>query len=253
MRPFDLLIFDLGGTLLYFDGEWPDVFARANAELLRHLQAAALDLPGEDFLREFRTRLESYYAERDAEFVEYTTAYVLSGLLAEFGYPDYPESQLRAALQAMYAVSQTHWHPEEDSLPTLNLLRQQGYRLALISNASDDADVQSLVDKAGIRPFFELILTSASAGIRKPNPEIFRTMLDKLDVAGERAAMIGDTLGADILGARNAGLFGIWITRRAGTAANYAHAGLIRPDAVIDTLAELPERLQQLVQPARSG
>jgi 2-haloalkanoic acid dehalogenase type II len=253
MRPFDLLIFDLGSTLIYFDGEWPKVFARANAELLRHLNAAALDLPSEDFLREFSARLESYYAERDTEFVEYTTAYVLRTLLGEWGYPDFPEEQLRPALQAMYAVSQSHWHPEEDAHPTLSALRQQGYRLALISNASDDADVQTLVDKAGIRPFFEMILTSAAAGIRKPNPQIFQIVLEKLGVAADRAAMIGDTLGADILGAQNAGLFSIWITRRADAAGNRAHTGLVHPDAVSDTLAELPLLLSQLVRSPRSG
>jgi HAD superfamily hydrolase (TIGR01662 family) len=131
-------------------------------------------------------------------------------------------------------------------------LRQKGYRLALISNASDDADVQALVDKAGIRSFFEMILTSAAAGIRKPNPQIFRIVLDQLEVPAGRAAMIGDTLGADILGAQNAGLFSIWIDRRADTAANRAHVGLVRPDAVIHSLEELPALLDHLAESSRS-
>jgi len=253
MRSFDLLVFDLGSTLIYFDGDWPEVFARANAELLQHLGAASLGLPGEDFLREFNARLGSYYAERDSEFIEYTTGYVLRTLLGELGFPDYPEAKLRAALQAMYAVSQSHWHPEEDVIPTLAALRQQGYRLALISNAADDADVQALIDKAGIRPFFEMIVTSAAAGIRKPNPQIFRIVLEKLGVASGRAAMIGDTLGADILGAQNAGLFSIWITRRADAAANRAHAEVIQPDAVIETLGQLPSLLSQLSQSPQPG
>jgi HAD superfamily hydrolase (TIGR01662 family) len=253
MRPFDLLVFDLGGTLIYFDGNWPDVFARSNVELLRHLKEAGLELPGEDFLREFSARLERYYAERDSEFVEHTTAFVLRTLLGEFGYPDFPEANVRAALQAMYAISQSHWQPEQDASPALLVLRQQGYRLALISNASDDADVQVLVDKAGIRSFFELILTSAAAGIRKPNPEIFRIVLDRLRVSADRAAMIGDTLGADILGAQNAGLFSIWISRRGDTAANRAHAGMIHPDAVVHTLAELPSFIEKLAENHRSG
>jgi HAD superfamily hydrolase (TIGR01549 family) len=252
MRPFDLLIFDLGSTLIYFEGEWPEVWARANAQLLQHLTAAGLELPGKDFLREFTARLESYYAERDSEFIEYTTAYILRTLLSEMGYPDYPKVQMRAALQAMYAISQSHWHPEEDLLPTLSTLRQKGYRMALISNASDDADVQTLVDKAGIRSFFEMILTSAAAGIRKPNPQILRIVLDQLEVPAGRATMIGDTLGADILGAQNAGLFSIWIDRRADTAANRAHAGLVRPDAVIHSLEELPALLDQLAESSRS-
>ena len=33
-RRFRALLFDLGNTLLYFDGEWPRVFAEADAALL---------------------------------------------------------------------------------------------------------------------------------------------------------------------------------------------------------------------------
>ena len=58
--------------------------------------------------------------------------------------------------------------------------------------------------------------------------------------------MVGDSLGADILGARNAGLYSIWVTRRADTAANRAHKDTIQPDAVISTLSELPPLLNSL-------
>jgi 2-haloalkanoic acid dehalogenase type II len=146
----------------------------------------------------------------------------------------------------MYAVTQKFWKPEPDAHATLEQLRQEGYRLGLISNASDDADVQALVDNAGLRDYFEVILTSAAQGIRKPNPQIFWTALDSLDVLPAQAAMVGDTLGADILGAQNAGIFSIWVTRRAATPANLAHADTIIPDARIDSLSSLPDLLNRL-------
>jgi FMN phosphatase YigB (HAD superfamily) len=58
--------------------------------------------------------------------------------------------------------------------------------------------------------------------------------------------MVGDTLGADILGARNSGIFSIWIRRRANTPGNRAHVDNILPDAQIDTLSELPGLFAQL-------
>lgn len=147
---------------------------------------------------------------------------------------------MNTALRQLYAVSQAHWQPEEDALPTLDQLQAAGYRMAIISNASDDADVQTLVDKAGLRGYMDFVLSSAACGIRKPNPLIFQTGLDEWGLAPAQVAMVGDTLGADILGARNAGLYSIWITRRADKAANRDHAETIQPDAVIATLAELP-------------
>ncbi|MBI3158981.1 MAG: HAD family hydrolase [Chloroflexi bacterium] len=240
MPPIQAALFDLGNTLITFDGNWPDVFARADQALLAELRAAGVGIQPERFLAEFRARLNDYYAQRESEFIEHTTGYVLQALLAEWGSPPLPEDALRRALGEMYAVSQAHWKTEDDAVPTLETLLDQGYRLALVSNAGDDADVQRLVDNARLRPYFEVILSSAAYGIRKPNPRIFRHVLEVMHVPASRAVMVGDTLGADILGARNAGLRSVWVTRRADTPANRDHAGTIQPDAEIAALAELP-------------
>ncbi len=242
-RRFDALLFDLGGTLIYFDGGWPEVMQAADQELVEHLQNQGLQLDSERFAWEFRNRLEEYYAQRDSEFIEYTTALILRTMLADHGYNHVTPEMLRPALKRLYAVSQAHWKPEADALPTLEKLRQAGFRMAIISNAGDDDDVQTLVDKAGIRNYFDLVLTSAACGIRKPNPRIFELALKQLRVNHERAAMVGDTLGADILGANNADVYSIWLTRRADTPANRDHEDTIQPDATIQTLAELPELL----------
>lgn len=244
-RPFDALIFDLGGTLIYFEGQWPEVLSRAYASLMKSLHAAGFDLDDGPFLKEFRHRIDQYYLQREAEFIEYTTACLLRTLLADHGYPEVSDAIVRSALRNMYAVSQAHWRTEEDAMSTLQLLREKGYRLGIISNASDANDVETLIDRAGIRHFFDPILISATVGYRKPNPRIFRLALDAWGLAPERAAMIGDTLGADILGARNAGMFSIWITRRAEAPANLAHVDTIQPDATIAALGELPGLLER--------
>jgi HAD superfamily hydrolase (TIGR01662 family) len=246
MRPFDALLFDLGNTLIFSEGDWPEIFTKANAELIGHLKDEGIVLDEIPFLDEFSSRLEEYHRERESEFIEYTTAFILRRLLVEWGYPETPQATIHKALRSMYSVSQEHWHPEPSALPTLTELVDQGYRLGLISNASDDEDVQTLVDKAGLRRFFEVILSSAAAGIRKPHPGIFHRVLDQIGVSARRAAMIGDTLGADILGAQNAGLYAIWLTRYADVPANRAHQDTIQPHATIHSLAELPGLLKNL-------
>jgi putative hydrolase of the HAD superfamily len=246
MSRFDALIFDLGSTLIYFDGYWPEVSAQADDLLLRYLQDAGLALDEQAFLENYRRQVDTYYQERESEFIEYTMLYVLRKILADWGYDHLSENLLRQALDAAYAVSQAYWRPEADTLSTLQALRQQGYRLGLISNAADDRDVQKLVEMAQIRPFFDCILTSAAEGVRKPNPRIFQTVLGYWGFPARRVAMVGDTLGADILGARNAGIFSIWITRRADSPVNRAHADTIIPDAKVATLSELPFLLENL-------
>jgi 2-haloalkanoic acid dehalogenase type II len=243
-RRFEAVLFDLGSTLIYFDAVWAEINRKSSSELFRALREAGLSLDEDVFLNTFRREMESYYKERETEFIEYTTLFILRGLLARYGHPEVTEEVLRSALKAMYAVPQAFWKAEEDTLDTLECLRQRGYRLAIISNAGDDADVQVLVDQAGIRDYFEVIVTSASLGIRKPNPRIFQIVLERLGVSPEKAVMVGDTLGADILGAQNAGLVGIWIDRRGDVPGNRAHADTIHPDAVIHSLRELPDLLE---------
>jgi putative hydrolase of the HAD superfamily len=245
-RGLQAILFDAGNTLIYYQGNLLEAFAESDGALVNTLLAAGLKLDENAFLAQFRLRLEQYYAERETEFIEYTTAYILRTSLAEWGYTNIPETLLRKALADMYAVTQVHWQPEDDAIPTLEALRHQGYRLGMISNAADDADVQVLIDKAGLRPYLEIILTSAAVGIRKPNPRIFQAALDFWGIRSHEAVMVGDTLGADILGAKNAGIYAIWITRRANTPANLAHQFTIQPDATVNTLSELPGLLEIL-------
>jgi putative hydrolase of the HAD superfamily len=246
---FDVVLFDLGDTLLYFDGDWPSVFAQARQAMLDSLQSSGVYV-GNEFLDDFYARMEAYYLERDSEFIEHTTHYILCTSLADRGYENLPDPVLRQALACFHNVTQAHWYPEVDAIPTLQSLSQMGYRLAAISNAADDANTQALVDKLGARPYLEFVLSSAVHGTRKPNPKIFHSALERLGITSDRAVMVGDTLGADILGAHNSGIYAIWITRRGNTPANRAHADTIIPDAKISSLSELPALMSRLEVPA---
>lgn len=243
-RRFDVILFDLGNTLLYFDSVWEQVIGEMNAALLHSLTSSGLKLDGQNFLQQIEARFAEYDAQRSGEFLEFSTAFLLRSLLDELDHTEVSEPILQKAVRDMYIVSQAHWLPESDALPTLQSLQEQGYRMGLISNAGDDQDVQTLIDKAGMRRFFDIILISAAQGIRKPNPRLFQQALQSWGVGPERAAMIGDTLGADILGAKNAGIYSVWITRRISS--KQPHQDLIIPDATVETLSELPALFSSL-------
>jgi putative hydrolase of the HAD superfamily len=54
---------------------------------------------------------------------------------------------------------------------------------------------------------------SGGAGLRKPDPEIFRFAAARAGQSLDGAWMIGDSAEADISGARDAGLPGVWLHR----------------------------------------
>ncbi len=201
---------------------------------------------GKDFLEDFSNRLSAYFRIRETELFEYTTLYVLKNTLKDWGFETLSDAFLEKSIAEMYAVTQAHWIPEEDAMTTIALLHARGYRMGLVSNGADDANTQSLVDKLGARRYFEVVLSSAAIGMRKPNPQIFNIALQAMHLPANRAVLVGDTLGADILGAQHAGIFSIWITRRADTPGNRALRETIHPNATITALIELPILLNQL-------
>ena len=238
------VIFDLGGTLMYERESWHSVNAKADEALTTYLRGRGLELNLSSFPVEFRRRLDEYFKQREHDLLETTYSSVLRDVLNDKGYRDISEEALRTALDRLFAVTQTNWVLEEDALPTLKRLEENGYRLGLISNAGDDKDVQQLARRFGIARFFDFILTSAACSYRKPHPRIFELALANWYFLPSEAVMVGDNLSADVQGAQNAGLYGIWISRRAGQKTDPERK--VKPDASLPSLSELPASLDRL-------
>ncbi len=243
-RKFDYVLFDLGNTLLYYDAPWPGSLEEATSALTRQLTLEGVPIDPDAFQIDFHNRMMQYYSLREVDCVEVTSLDVLKSLLNEHGIEDVPIRKLRDALAAMYAVSQSYWHAEEDTMHVLAELQQAGYRMGLVTNASDSDDVQVLVDKAGIRGYMDVIVISADIGLRKPHPRIFETALKSWNAQPGQAVMVGDLLPADILGANEMGIASVWITRRASKHANQPFLDTVFPDATIASLGELPGVLE---------
>ncbi len=238
------VLFDLGNTLMFSPQPWAPILQLAERALAESLCQHGLIVDCDTFHLDFRRSLNDYYSSRDEDLFERTTESVLRSLLDEKGIVNPSESAIRNALDAFYAVTQQNWHPEEDALPTLDILQKRGYRMGIVSNAADHKDVQQLVEKAHLETYMDFIITSAACSYRKPHARIFELALNHWELPPREVAMVGDTLEADILGARQMGLFGIWITRRAPR----YEALPAQPDATLERLSDLPGLLKQAYQ-----
>jgi len=83
------------------------------------------------------------------------------------------------------------------------------YRLGVISNFY--GNVATLCREAGLADSLEVILDSVEIGISKPDPEIFRIALKKLDVVPAQAIFVGDSYERDILPAQQLGVRTVWL------------------------------------------
>lgn len=238
------VIFDLGGTLMYERATWGAITAQADEALTNYLREEGMELNLSTFPREFRKRLDKYFKKREKDLLETTYGFVLRDVLTDKGYRDVSDRVIRNGLDRLFAITQTNWMIEDDTLLTLQKLEADGYRMGLISNAGDDEDVQQLARRFGIAKYFDFILTSAACSYRKPHPRIFELALSNWYFLPSEAVMVGDNLDADIRGAKTAGLYAIWLTRRAGTRTEDQLQ--VQPDASLSALWELPAFLDRL-------
>ncbi len=82
----------------------------------------------------------------------------------------------------------------------------------IVTNGITIAQVGRL-NQSPIRPYIEKMYISGELGIRKPEAGFFRIVYEDLHMTPqqwERTVIVGDGLGSDILGGRNANLDTIW-------------------------------------------
>ena len=83
------------------------------------------------------------------------------------------------------------------------------YRLHIITNGFNEVQYKKL-DNSGLSKYFDKIITSEDAGVKKPNPKIFKYALDLAEATSKESMMIGDNWEADVMGAINNGMDAIY-------------------------------------------
>jgi len=92
----------------------------------------------------------------------------------------------------------------EGTVEVLEELKSRGHRMLILTNGFEE--VQHLkVERCGLAKFFDEVYTSDALGFKKPNPLAFQLALEMASEQAENVTMLGDSLEADIIGAREAG------------------------------------------------
>ncbi|MGQ4808626.1 Phosphoglycolate phosphatase [Candidatus Entotheonellaceae bacterium PAL068K] len=104
------------------------------------------------------------------------------------------------------------WRVYPECHQVLHTLRQQGYVIGVISNF--DLRLLAILRGLDLMQSVQHVSISALVGWEKPHIEIFRHATRAVAVAPERALHIGDSLLADVQGARQAGLQPLWLQRQ---------------------------------------
>jgi putative hydrolase of the HAD superfamily len=243
--PVDAVLLDVGGVFFLPDhGALRDALARAGlpeADPGRFDRAHYLALSAAEQDPEARIEFLGASAEEpptvtgaarvDAIVSQYPLTY-----LRALGVP---EGRLEDASRELFALTapRVPWtRVRRETAAELPVLAGTGVRLAIVSNA--DGTVEELLREFGVCQVGQgpgvpvaAVVDSTVVGVAKPDPGIFEIALAAVDAPPERTVHFGDSLLADVAGARAAGI----------TPVHYDPFGLCRGDGHRDAtaLAEL--------------
>jgi len=123
-----------------------------------------------------------------------------------------------------------------------NCLMQGAQLIAIHKNRFWQTEHGLQMDIGGFIDGLEYASGTKAMIIGKPSPDFFKIALDDMGLKPEEAAIIGDDIDVDVGGGQRAGLKGI-LVKTGKYRQSYAESSLIKPDLLLDSIANLPGEL----------
>ena len=192
--PFELVMFDLDGTLVETAAEMCD----AVNDTLQHFGFSPVGLPQVrnwigNGTRELMVQALSASSQRDP--AEVRSSDNLDQIKAQFDV-FYPQ----------HCGTRSHLYPQVRE--TLSTLRTRGVKLAVVTN-KDGRFTDIVLSAHQLLPMFDAVVSGDTFPARKPDPTGIRSVLAQFGVSPTRALMVGDS-SVDVAAARNAGV-PVWL------------------------------------------
>ena len=205
MRDITTVFFDFGGTLVEplrtVGVMWREVSRRVNLEV----EVEALVQAHGEADAHLRAELYDYHGRMDEFWRRYNKL-----ILQRVGLAD-PDGRLAGEIdRAFKAILLSRPYPETPEI--LAMLKSDGYRLGVISNATDD--LLERLRAVDLARYFDTVTYSQEARAEKPSPAIFRLAMRKAACTPHEAIHVGDRMEADVEGARAVGITPVLVDRQ---------------------------------------
>ncbi|HET6781767.1 MAG TPA: HAD family hydrolase [bacterium] len=236
------VIFDLGGTLIERGRR---SFEPGNATALTEWLRRGDHHVGAEFA-------DAVVAEREASFARRTElreAQAVQALRPVFGRYSVPtdDAFVTAAEVAFYEPELRAMRLLPGTVELLQQLHARQLRIGLASNATSHYFVQECCKRLGISRYLDPIMSSAAVGWAKPDARIFKAILQSWAMTPGHAVMVGDSVGADIAGARTMGMRSILLTAEHDQGEPRTWEG-VQADAEAATLKETGRIIERWLQ-----
>ena len=196
-RRIKAVFFDAGNTLLYLDYQYIQEQAAVEG-----ISTAAESIKRSEY--NSRRAVDAAMAAGGLKDSDIWPMY-FSGILRGIGMNDAVRiERTLAGIRERNTYFGLWVHVPDEVRSTLSRLRNDGYKLGIISNS--DGSLSSLLEKTGMAGMVDFALDSFVVGCEKPAPGIFKLALEKAGEPPEACIHVGDIEAADVAGARGVGI-----------------------------------------------
>jgi putative hydrolase of the HAD superfamily len=206
--------------------------------MYRFLKENGIDVPFKRFNSTYVSARDRLYSKANLNLEEPHFNVRISETLKSLGF-NYDASNpiVTAATNEFCEEFMTYVRLDENAEAVLKSLHGK-YKLGIISNFAIPECVFKLLKSSKLDRLFDVVVVSGAVNKRKPSPEIFRSTLEMLGVSAAETVFVGDTVDADIEGAKAVGMKAVYIERRAQKDSTKFH-----PDQTVKSLGELATAL----------
>ena len=102
--------------------------------------------------------------------------------------------------------------PMDGSLETIDALKDRGYMVAVVSNATPN--YEKVLTDLGITERVDAVFLSDVVGYAKPDPRFFQFVLEQMGAAPKETVHVGNSYWHDVIGAMRVGILPIYFDRR---------------------------------------
>ncbi|MHA1798168.1 MAG: HAD family hydrolase [Candidatus Helarchaeota archaeon] len=212
---FDAIFFDLGFTLIEIPNFkfkiYTNLLKKGLLELEQYLEGQGLIGDSHYFYNTARSIQKDFFKRYFKTENEYSAELILKNVFDKLNVP-FDDDLITRSAKICHKYELKAWKLKKGVKQTLEELSKD-HKMAIISNAIYHEGIIQILRDHDILEFFDVVLSSAKVGVKKPNRKIFLECIKSLNSNPNECLFVGDDIHADIYGAKQLNFTTIQIKR----------------------------------------